>query len=412
LNRRVAVTGIGLVSPHGDDPAGFFAALMRGESAIRLYVSEEGPHPLAIPAARCADFDAAARLGRARANSMDRFSQIGTAAALSAWQDAGLPPGDSAGLEAAGVCWGTGAGGALTTERGYRDLYLKDRPRISPLSVILGMNNAAAAHVAIALRLGGANLTYSVACASSTVAIGEAFHRVRSGETPVMLAGGSDAPLAYGVIRAWESLQVLALGDAAAAPGVCRPFHAGRSGLVLAEGGGALILEDWQHARGRGARIYAELLGYGASCDHDHLTRPHPAGQARAIAGALRDGGLNPDQVDYVNAHGTATKEGDVAEIAALRQVLGARSEQVAISATKSMHGHLMGATGAIEAIACVLALQRQAIPPTAFLDAPDPACVGLRHVDRGETGVPLRVALSNSFAFGGSNAVLAFGAV
>lgn len=407
--RRVVVTGIGAVTPHGDNPHHFFDALLRGESAIRLFKPEDVPHPVAIPAGYCATFDGVASLGRSRANGMDRFSQISTFAAQSAWQDAGLDRDESLPRNDIGVFWGTGGGGLSTTERSYRDLYLRDKARISPVSVILGMNNAAASHIAMGLGLGGANFTYSVACASSAIAIGEAFRRVRSGETPVMLAGGSETPLVYGVIRAWESLQVLAPGDEASAYSACRPFDMERQGLVLSEGAGAIVLEDWEHAVNRGAHIYAELSGYGTSCDHTHLSRPDPAGQIRALAATLADAGMQASEIDYVNAHGTATREGDAAEISALTQLFADHSGQVAISATKSMHGHTMGAAGVIEAIVTILALERQAIPPTANLATVAPECTGLRHITQGETGVHVRAALSNSFAFGGSNAVLAF---
>jgi 3-oxoacyl-[acyl-carrier-protein] synthase II len=409
MNRRVAVTGIGLVSPHGDAPAAVFEALLNGESAIRSYSPMDAHQAVRVPAGRCEQFDAGAQLGKAKANGMDRFSQLGMAAALSAWQDARLADLTDTQRDEIGVFWGTGAGGALTVERGYRDLFLKGKDRVSPVSVILAMNNAAASHIALGLGLGGANFTYSVACASSSVAIGEAWRRIRSGEASVMLAGGSDTPLAYGVVRAWESLQVLAPADEHTASTASRPFATSRQGLVLAEGAGALILEEWEHAIRRNAPIYAELAGFGCSCDHSHLTQPSPAGQVRAIEQALYTAGLKADDIDYVNAHGTATREGDPAEIEALRRIFGTRANEVAISATKSMHGHLMGAAGVMEAIVTLLSLHHQAIPPTAHLDAVDPACAGMRHVARGERNATVRAAISNSFAFGGSNAVLAF---
>jgi 3-oxoacyl-[acyl-carrier-protein] synthase II len=407
--KRVVVTGIGAVTPHGDNPQHFFDVLLRGESAIRLFKPEDAPHPVVIPAGYCASFNGIASLGRSLANGMDRFSQLGAVAARSAWQNSGLDQAASLPKNDIGVFWGTGGGGLSTTERSYRDLYLRDKARISPLSVVLGMSNAAASHIALGMGLGGANFTYSVACASSAIAIGEAFRRVRSGETPVMLAGGSETPLVYGVIRAWESLQVLALGDDETAPKVCRPFDVDRHGLVMSEGAGAIVLEDREHAIDRGAHIYAELSGYGTSCDHSHLSRPDPAGQIRALSAALADADMRADEIDYVNAHGTATREGDAAEIAALTHILAGHSSQVAISATKSMHGHAMGAAGVIEAIVTIMALAQQAIPPTAHLETIAPECAGLRHVVRGEVDVDVRAALSNSFAFGGSNAVLAF---
>jgi len=222
--------------------------------------------------------------------------------------------------------------------------------------------------------------------------------------------GGSDAPLCYGVVRAWEALRVLAEAGPEEAAGACRPFDARRKGLVLGEGAAALVLEDWQHATGRGATIQAELAGYGASADHAHLVRPDIRGQVRALEQALADAELRPDQVDYVNAHGTATAEGDLAEIEALRRVFGSRAAELPVSATKSMHGHLMGAAGALEAVITVLALRQDALPPTAHLDAVDQACAGVRHIRDGALrGSGARTALSSSFAFGGSNAVLAF---
>jgi 3-oxoacyl-[acyl-carrier-protein] synthase II len=408
--RRVVVTGIGLVSPFGGDALDFFGRLLAAESAVRFFESPDVPRPLAIPAVRCDGFDVDGVLGRALAGTMDRFSQLGAGAALAAWRDAGFAPDDRSEKTDCGVAWGTALGGTLAYERGYRELWLNHRPRISPLSVVLGMNNAAAAHIAILFGLANACLSYTVACASSAVAIGEAFRRIRAGEATVMLAGGSDAPHAYGVVRAWEALRVLAPGDADNAPRACRPFDSGRSGLVLGEGGGAIVLEERDHALARGATIHAELAGYGSTCDHTHLVRPEMRGQLRAIAQAMQDAGLARDEVDYINAHGTATREGDPTEIAAIREYFGGRARHIAVSGTKSMHGHLLGAAGVVEAIVTVLALRRGVVPPTAWLENVDPDCSGVRHVAGSAERVPaLRAALSNSFAFGGSNAVLAF---
>ena len=407
--QRVAVTGIGAVSPFGGDAHHLFDCLLAGKSAVRLYAQDAVPRGISVPAVRCTDFDPDATLGRGLAHTMDRFSQLGTVAALAAWQDAGLPAAEPGGRDDAGVSWSSALGGTLTFEGGYKDLYLNRRERVSPLSVVLGMNNAAASHIAIKLGLGDLCYTYSVACASSAIAVGEAFRRIRDGQAALMVAGGSEAPLSYAVIRAWEALRVMAQGDEATAPHACRPFHAERTGLVLGEGAGALILENWDSAKARGATIYAELTGYGTTCDHAHLVRPEARGQVRAMRLALADSGLDASEIDYINAHGTATREGDPTEIAAIREVLGDRAADVRVSATKSMHGHMLGATGVIEAIATVLSLYRQAVPPTAHLDAIDPLCAGVHHVITGESAVPLRAALSNSFAFGGSNAVLAF---
>ncbi len=410
MTRRVAVTGIGLVSPHGRDPSAVFDALLDGRSAIGLSTVGDGPHAATIASAVCADFDAAALLGRSRAAVMDRFSQLAFAAAASAWRDAGLDAADALApdeRERACVLWGTGAGGVQTTERGYRALFLEGKQRISPLSVVLGMHNAAAAHISLGFGLGGACLTYSVACASAAAAIAEGMRRVRSGDCEVALVGGSEAALPYGTVKAWQSLQVLAdPGDDPAA--ACRPFDRARRGLVLGEGAAALVLEDFERARARGARIYAELAGAGHSADHGHLSAPSTEGQLRALRAALRDAGAQPGEVAYVNAHGTATAEGDPVEIAALRTLFGDAAP--AVSSTKSMHGHLMGAAGALEAVVTVLTVERGEIAPTANLADVDPACVGVDHVIGGaRRGVAVPFALSSAFAFGGSNVVLAF---
>jgi 3-oxoacyl-[acyl-carrier-protein] synthase II len=341
---------------------------------------------------------------------MDRYSQLGAAAAYRAWADAGLDVDGMKGDERCGVSWGTGVGGTMTFEQGYRDIMMNGRDRVPPLSVVLAMNNACASQIAIRLGLGSACTTFSVACASSAVAVGEAFQRIRSGQDKLVVAGGSEAPLSEAVIRAWDAMRVLAPGDEETAPAACRPFHPKRAGLVLGEGGAALVLEEWSHAMERGANIYAEVIGYGSSCDNTHLVKPDARGQVRAIEAAMRQGGLIAADVGYVNAHGTATREGDPAEIAALREVFGEHAAHLPVSATKASHGHLLGATGAIEALITVLALYKQVIPHTRQLEVPADDCLGVRHV-MGEAlqTTDMRYALSNSFAFGGSNAVLAF---
>jgi 3-oxoacyl-[acyl-carrier-protein] synthase II len=407
--RRVAVTGIGMVSPFGGDAEDFFARILLGESAVRLYQHPTSPSPLSQPAVVCAQFDAEKAIGRNISHVADRYSQLGLAAALSAWDDAALAR-DGAGSDDCGVSWGTGVGGMLTYEKGYGDIYLRGKTRVSPLSVPMAMNNAAASHIAMALGLGGACQTYSVACASSTISIGEAYRRIQRGEASLIVAGGSEAPLAFTIMRAWEALRVVARGDADTAYRACQPFQHGRSGLVLGEGAAALVLEDWERARARGARIYCELAGFGQSCDHTHLVRPDAQGQSRAIVAAMREAELMPADVGYVNAHGTATPEGDAVEVSALKQVFGGHAQHLPVSATKSMHGHSLGAVGAMEAVITVLALAKQAIPPTAHLEQVAEDCTGVHHViGDALQGVSIHSALSNSFAFGGSNAVLAF---
>lgn len=406
--RRVAVTGIGLVDPFGGDTANFFERIMRGESAVRLYRHPTSQTELAQPAVSCASFTPEHAIGRSLTSMTDRYSQLGLAAAFSAWTDSGLAR--DAGSDDYGVSWGTGVGGALTFEKGYADFFERGKRRMSPLSVALAMNNAAAANIAIALGLGGACLSYSVACASSAISIGEGCRRIQTGEDVLVVAGGSEAPLSLSIMLAWEAMRVIAGGDEETAWRACRPFHEGRTGLVLGEGAAAMVLEDWDHAVGRGARIYCELAGYGQSCDHTHLVRPDANGQVKAITAALKEAKMAPADVGYVNAHGTATPEGDPIEIDALKRVFGESAAGLAVSSTKSMHGHLLGAAGAVEAVITVLALARQQIPPTAHLQQVSANCKGVRHVmEQGLGDVAFRAAISNSFAFGGSNAVLAF---
>lgn len=410
--RRVAITGLGMVSPYGGGVDAFFEHLLAGRSAVRYLQTDDKPRPLSMPFVNCLEFDPVAALGKPLAAMMERFAHLGVAAAFGAWQDAGLErlPENLDDRNDWACIWGTALGGILAFEKGYREMWQNGRERVSPLSVVMGMNNAVNAHLSIQLGLGGISMSHTVACASSTIAIGEAFRRVRSGEATVAITGGSDATQAYAVGKAWEAMRLVAPGNVATAPVACRPFAADRAGLVLGEGGAAMVLEDWGHAVARGARIHAEIVGYGASCDRSHLVRPEAEGQSRALRAALADGRLAVSDIGYVNAHGTATVEGDPIEVNALRAVFGDHAPSLAVSATKSMHGHLMGAAGAIEALATVLALREQAIPPTAHLQGRlDPACEGVDHVFEGRRNIPLGAALSNSFAFGGSNAVLAF---
>jgi 3-oxoacyl-[acyl-carrier-protein] synthase II len=410
--RRVAITGLGLINPYGEgDLEDFFTRIMRGESAVRYHNLSDSPRPLALPLVACSHFNPIAALGPPLANAMDRFSHFAVASALSAWQDSGLVK--HCNRDDYGVSWGTGSGGSLTIERGYQKLYFENKEKVSPLSVVLAMNNSAASHIAMQLGLGGPCITSTVACASSAVAIGDAFRRIREGAVNLMLVGGSEAPLSYGVIRAWQAMRVLSEGDATTAYRSSRPFSANRAGLTLAEGAAALVIEDWEHALARGARIYAEIVGYGNTCDRTHIARPDSGGQVRAIASALEDSGLHPHEIDYVNAHGTSTVEGDAIEIQSIKNVFGEHAGKLAVSSTKSMHGHSLGAASAMEALITTLALYHQAIPPTANVAEIGADCAGVDHVlTKGRSDVPVRAALSNSFAFGGSNAVLAFRSV
>lgn len=404
--RRVAVTGLGLTGPWGSDVDHFYRRMLAGESAVARYDSGEAHLAISLPAVRCADFDPVNSIGH-KVPTLDRSGQFGLAAAQLAWRQAGL--GEQASpLLRGGVFWGTALPGALTIERNYHDVFVHQRARVAPLTLVSAMSNSVASHIAIAHKLGGACLTYTIACAAASTAIGEGYRRIRDGYTDIAITGGSDSPLSLGTIRAWEAMRILADATPRGAAAACRPFSADRDGLVLGEGAAALVLEEWSHAQARGATILAELAGYGCSSDASHLVRPSRDGQMAAMRNALEDAGLSPADIGYINAHGTATPEGDPIEIAAIREVFGAHATELPVSATKSMHGHMMGATGAVEALLCVQALRHGALPPTAHLDQVSDDCTGVLHVRDTALQREIRACLSNSFAFGGSNAVLA----
>ena len=411
--RRVAITGIGVISPLGNDPAEFFSGLTGGRSGIgrlpapavgRSGRSVSGPPATHIGAA--VSFDAAGFFAAPRLRLLDRVSQFALAAAAQAVGDAKLAF-EQTDRQRAGVFIGTGMGGAQATDDGYFTLYGEGSERVKPYSVLMAMNNAAASWIGIEYGLNGPNLTYSTACSSSAVAIGEAARRIVSGDVDVMIAGGSEAPLTYGTLVAWDALKTLATEDLQDPAASCKPFAKDRTGLVLGEGAAIVVLEEWQHAQARGARVHAELVGYGLCTDASHITRPTVEGQAAAMRRALESAAMQPWDIDYINAHGTATLANDAIETAAIKRVFDAHACRVPVSSTKSMHGHLLGAAGALEFVAAVLALKRQIIPPTINLNLPDPEC-DLDYVPgKARTGVELAAVMSNSFAFGGTNAVL-----
>ena len=337
---------------------------------------------------------------------LDRVSVLAMTASDQAIADAGIDFAIEQ-RERCGVCVGTSLGGASTTDTGYQTAYGDRSDRIQPFSVLAAMSNAPASWIGMQHGLAGPNLTYSTACSSSAVALGEAARRIQSGEADIMLAGGAEAPLTFGVLLGWDALRVLAVVDPVDPSRSCRPFSANRSGLVLGEGAAFLVLEQWEHAEARGARVHAQLSGYGLTTDVAHITRPSVQGQSAAMRAALHNAGLEPDQIDYVNAHGTGTPQNDAVETAALKEVFGPRAYSLPVSSTKSMHGHLLGAAGALEFLVAILAMQKSVLPPTMHLDVIDPAC-DLDYVPGvARTGVSLRAVMSNSFAFGGTNAVL-----
>lgn len=412
MMRRVAITGLGVVSAAGIGQSAFFEALLSARSGLRAIEVPfpTGPENVVVGPVT---FDAnsthpATLIPKARLMTMDRVSQLALVAGREAIAQAGLSP--DAQCDARnrfGVFMGTGSGGAGSTDNAYTALLEQKAPRLRPMTVVLSMSNAIAAHLSIEFGLHGPSNTISNACASSATAIGEAFRQIRHGYADVMLAGGAEALLNRGTIKAWQAMNTLAKTHADGAHASCRPFSADRSGLVLAEGAAVVVLEDWEHAVRRGAPILAELAGYAATSDAHHLTQPEASAQARAIALALADAQLNTSDIGYLNAHGTATDIGDVVETQAIRIAFGTQADALAVSSTKSVHGHAMGAAGAMEFVAAVMALRSGHLPPTAFLTQADPRC-DLDYTPLEARDKPnVHAVMSNSFAFGGSNAVL-----
>jgi 3-oxoacyl-[acyl-carrier-protein] synthase II len=402
---RVAVTGAGVITALGNDVETFFTALCAGRSGIRRLASRF-PDRMTARIGAAVDFDAGAHFAPPKLRMLDRVSQFALAATAEAMRSAGnvLANLDRA---RAGVFVGTGMGGAETTDDGYYTLYGESSDRVKPFSVLMAMNNAPAAWIAIEHGFTGPALTYSTACSSAAVAIGEARRRIAHREADVMIAGGAEAALNFGTLKAWDALRTLAAEDPEDPAASCKPFAKDRSGLVLGEGAAMLVLESWERAVARGAPILAELAGYGLCTDVDHITRPSVEGQARAMGLALADAGIAPADIDYINAHGTGTQANDAVETAAIKRVFGDAARRIPVSSTKSMHAHLLGAAGAVELVAAILAMRRAVLPPTINLRTPDPEC-DLDYVALEARAVAApRAVMSNSFAFGGTNAVL-----
>ena len=400
----VVVTGLGVVSPHGLDAQAMFDDIWAGRSAVRA-LWPEAAKPVA--AATC-EFDESRWFTKLQLAGVDRVSQLAVAAADLAVQDAG---GLHAEPERVGIYVGCGMGGAASLESAYRS-GMASGGRVPPLTVPAFMPNAAAGHVAMRQRVLGPVITHSVACASSAVSIAEAAKALALGEVDVALAGGTEALIVPGVVAAWQAMQTLAAfppGEPERAAAACRPFALDRAGFVLGEGSAFLVLETAERARARARTPYARLAGWGISCDATHLTKPDAPGQQRALRAALARAGLSPADVGYCNAHGTATKVGDPVEAEALRGLWSGAAADLRVSSTKALHGHLLGAAGALEAVITVLALQRRQLPPNAHCAQPDTA-LGLNLVLEPGTAAPtLEAAISSSFAFGGSNAALLF---
>jgi 3-oxoacyl-(acyl-carrier-protein) synthase len=406
---RVAVTGMGVVSPLGNGAAAAFANAQAGRSGIHRLAAPFAAR-LVAPLAASASFDGAGHFEPPKLRMLDRVSQFAVVAARQALAGACDVLGQLD-RSRAGVFVGTAMGGSQTSDDGYKTLYGDDSDRIKPFTVLMGMHNAPAAWIGIEHDLRGPNLTYSTACSSSAVAIGEAWRRVACGDLEVAIAGGAEAPLSFGSLKAWEALHTLAAIDTIDPSASCKPFAKNRSGMVLGEGAAMLVLEPWERAVARGASIHGEILGYGLSTDVSHITRPSVEGQAAAIHAALRAAAIVPSVVDAINAHGTGTQANDAIETAAIKAVFGEQAGGIPISATKALHGHLLGAAGALECVLSLLAMESAVVLPTMHLQVPDPAC-DLDYVPNAARKAPaVRTMLSNSFAFGGTNAVLVLGA-
>ncbi|RRH74758.1 beta-ketoacyl-[acyl-carrier-protein] synthase family protein [Falsigemmobacter faecalis] len=399
--RRVVITGAGTVNALARDVRGTFEAFRAGRSGIG---------PLELPdlerlqiriGAQIRDWQPEALFAKAKLALYDRFTQFALVAGAEAMDQAGLVLNEAL-SHRAGVILGSAGGGLTTSDAAYREVYQEGRARVHPFTVPRLMNSAAASHLSMAQGLKGPVFSVASACAGSNHAMGLAFQLIRGGAADVMLCGGAEAMLSFGGLKAWEGLRVMS-------PTGCRPFSADRDGMVMGEGAAVFVFEELAHARARGAEILAEVAGFGMTADAAEIVLPSAEGAARAMRAALQDAGLRPDEIGYINAHGTATLANDRSESTAIREVFG--DSPPPVSSTKSMHGHAMGATGAIELLACLLALREGVLAPTLGHNAPDGECLADVVANQARVAKP-RATLSNAFAFGGLNAVLALKAL
>ncbi len=397
---RVAVTGLGVISAIGHNSGEFRQALEAGRSGIGLLQAVDPGLLRFTNGAEVRNYAPGRYFDEKEIRFIDRFAQFGVIAAREAIQQARIEWTPEL-RESAAIVTGSCVGGQGTEDEGFVNLYRNNIPRVNPFTIPRTMQNAAARRISIETGVVGPTYTISTACSSSSHAIGQAFWMVRSGAAPLAIAGGSEAVFSFGFLKAWEAMRVVS-------PDTSRPFSKDRRGLILGEGAAMLVLEPFDAARARGASIIGEMVGFGMSADAFHITQPSPDGAARAMRAAISDAGLEPGDIDYVNAHGTATLTNDATETAAIRKVFGAHADRLAVSSTKSMHGHTLGAAGAIEAVATLLALQHGILPPTVNFTQPDPAC-DLDVIPNIARPAAVEFALSNSFAFGGLNAVLTF---
>ena len=400
MSARVVITGMGVICAMGRDQHEFWSALKEGSPAIGPLSLVDAAQLKFKKAAEVRGYDAAAAFPPKELAFLDRFAQFALISAAEAVTQAGVEWTEDV-RERGAIVTGTSLGGRRAEEDGYWELFHHNRTRVHPLTIPLSMSNAGASHISIQYGMRGPAYTVSTACSSAAHAIGQAFWMVRSGMAPMAIAGGSEAPMFLGGLKAWEAMRVISNDT-------CRPFSADRSGLVLGEGGAMLVLETLEGATARAATPLAEIVGFGMTSDASHLTQPSFEGAERAMRKAILDSGLALEQFGYINAHGTATLANDRTETAAIRAAFGRHADRLAISSTKSMHGHALGAAGAIEAVASILSLREGVLPPTANFTSSDPEC-DLDVIPNVARTLEVEACLSNSFAFGGLNAVLAF---
>ncbi|MGI9391751.1 MAG: beta-ketoacyl-[acyl-carrier-protein] synthase family protein [Boseongicola sp.] len=400
---RVVITGAGTINPLGHSVPETFDAMREGRCGIgELNIRDANRLSIKI-GGQVKGYDPDAQFNRQQQALYDRFTQFTLIAAREAIDQSGLDF-DGALAADAGVVLGTSGGGLTTQDENYRAVYEEGKNRVHPFIVPKLMNNSAASHVSITWNLKGPSFTVATACASSNHAMGQAFWLIRNGAARVIVTGGSESMLVFGGVKAWEGLRVMSK-DA------CRPFSANRNGMVQGEGAGVFVFEEYENARARGAKILAEVVGFSMTSDAEDIVMPSQRGAARAMSGALRDAKIDVTRVAYINAHGTGTAANDKTECAAVANVFGRHADKVMISSTKSMHGHLIGATGAVELLAVIMALKDGIIAPTIGYEEPDPECA-LDVVPNEAREAKVEFALSNAFAFGGQNAVLALGKI
>ena len=392
------MTGLGVLSAVSQDTPSYWESLRKGRCGIRAFVSPD--HPKIQTAARLQNYRAEDHFSKTQIRNLDAFAQYFVLAGRQAIADSG----QEFCKERTAVLSATASGGTETLNREFQRIYLEKKSNVAPLTIPKVMPNAGASQLCLEYGLTGPAMTLSTACSSSNHAIGMAYWMVRHGMAEAAVTGGSEAPFSHGNLKAWEATRIVDSSP-------CRPFSACRKGISLGEGAACLVLEALDSALQRGAKIYGEILGFGMTADAHHLMKPHVQGASAAMSAALKDAALSPTDIDYINAHGTATALNDVTESQAIRDVFGEHGRQLLVSSTKSMHGHALGAAGALEAAATILALQHGMVPPTINCRTPDPDC-DLNVVVNQSREAPLKHALSNSFAFGGLNAVLAFGKV